>query len=435
MIRAKSGYYYNSKYNKINDEKRKKKEIKKSISENFIISQNKDIKNNSKNNSKNIEDYKINNINIKFNILNNYKKYYTIFNNSIYPKILNNNQENKTSRKFRMKLINNKPYKPKIKINYDYYNNNSPYENDFKGQVQLEPLGYFPEDFSLNIYKCTSFYKNRYKIQSCRLKKTLKNIYVNENSKKNKDINTVLKKKLNENILTKEMLKLLKSNQIDRFVNRLLNLKNCYKNQNENRKDNNSLSNRQRKKFISHDKKVAKKGKLFCPNTDYRKLNICINSYTNNYVNRKRNYLVDNIKTNISNTDNQNININKNKNKYFVYNLNEFEDKPLTDKNTRNILNENKYINSTSSSNYEKNKGNYYNYDNSKEKFIKKIKRPFSSSNAKTSFSNTKNKITKNSSKKKGLIFSFYDPNDKYIKIFERLEKKAKDSDGNNSNI
>ena len=69
-----------------------------------------------------------------------------------------------------------------------------------------------------------------------------------------------------------------------------------------------------------------------------------------------------------------------------------------------------------------------------KEIFLKKFQkmmRPFSASKT-NSYNNINKNDVNNLNKDKKLIFSFYDPKDKYIQLFDELQKRAKDSNINN---
>ena len=82
--------------------------------------------------------------------------------------------------------------------------------------------GYFPEDFSLNIYRSTSLYKKRYQIEPFKLKGQLKIIKTQKKSKIIDNIIKSIKKKEKENCISSDLLRLLKSNKIDTFAKRYL---------------------------------------------------------------------------------------------------------------------------------------------------------------------------------------------------------------------
>lgn len=433
MKRAKSGNsIYKNNISQVNNLTIHKDKINQSLSGNIFYSNYKDSKINSNSNSKYNEDYKVKNIDIKFNILNNYKKFKTIINSNIYPKILNNNQEDKIfNSKLHLKLFNNSKKEKPItsNINQNFLNEeNFEYDSEIKDPTQLDVHGYFPEDFSLRVFKCTSFYKNRYKIQTKHLKKTLNNIYVDEKAKRKKNINNIIKKN-NENTLSNEMLRLLKSNRIDRFVNRYLNLKNIsFKNKKQNNRSIKSSTYRYRKQNMANKNQ-----------NDYvQNLNICINPYLDakrgyNTINAKnfdRNYLIDNIKTNTANSGTQTINgehRNKDKDKDNDKDNNSKEKK-------KDLLTNNKFItNSPINNNNKLNENNFEIIGHHKKKmFLKKYQkkvRPF------TSFNSHKNNDIKSFENKRGLVFSLYDPKDKYIQLFEQLEKRFMDSELHKSNV
>jgi hypothetical protein len=432
MKRAKSGnFIYKNNISQVNTLTIKKDKINKSISGNIFNSNYKDSKINSNSNSKFNEDCKVKNIDIKFSILNNYKKFKTIINSNIYPKILDNNQDDKTSNsKLHLKLFNNSKKEKPItsNINQNILNEeNIEYNSENKDPTQLDIHGYFPDDFPLRAFKCTSFYKNRYKIQTKHLKNTLNNIYVDENAKRKKNINYIIKKN-NENTLSNEMLRLLKSNRIDRFVNRYLNLKNItFKNKKHNSRYIISSTYRYRKHYKTNKDQ----------NDNDEKLNICINPYldakrgynTINAKNFNRNYLIDNMKTNMANSGTQTINAeNKNKDKDIIN---------ISKEKKKDYLTNNKFItNSPINNNNKLNENNFEIIGNLKKnmfskKYHKKV-RPFTGS--KTIYNHKKNDI-KNSENKRGLVFSLYDPKDKYIQLFEQLEKRFMESELHKSNV
>ena len=424
MRRIKSGFYENPVLKKnsiiLKKSNKKRKNLKQSISERCLYSsKNKQLFSNNNNNFKFKEDCEVKNIDIKFNILNNLKKYNTIYNNNFYQRLVKNDKENnKSNLKFKIKLLNNNnPKISELLINKDTIdenylndsiqniNQNINIENKENKQTQLDPHGYFPEDFSLNIYKSTSLYKNRYKIESCRLKKVLKNIYHEENSKKNKNLNNLIKKNTIENTSSIKMLRLLKSRKIDRFVNKLLDMKNIHsENKKENSKQNIKKQNNKKDNFF-----ITNKNKEHINNIDYGDKNnnnkICIQPYSNiqNEKNNNRFSPLNNFKNNTTSSGTQTINPNNKSRIYYIL---------------RN--NENKY-------NYKEMKFEMIK-TSKKNKFLKKCEkmiRPFSATKPNSSFFDCKNNnIINNFNKDKKLIFSFYDPKDKYIQLFDELEKR-----------
>ena len=453
MKRIKSGFYENPvlKKNRIilNQPSKKRKNLIQSISERCLHSKKiNPLQTN--NNSNNKEDYKVKKVDIKFNILNNLKKFNIIYNNSFYQNIIKDKKDNNKpnlKHKIKIKINNNNQEIQKLLLNKNilkenYFNNNilninqiiendkfdntynlDNIENKENNQNQLDPHGYFPEDFSLNIYKSTSLYKNRYKIETCRLKKVLKNLYHEENSKKTKDLDNIIKKNTIENTLSIKMFKLLKARKIDRFVNRLLNIR---KVPNINKKEN-SKNNSKRDNFFLTNKN---KNKYKMHHIDYndkntKNNNLCIQPYSN-IQNEKvinRNFPLDNIKgNNTANSATQTLNENKEIKNYYC---------TLRDKNKYKILNKNYYNNSIG---YNEKNCNYKEIKfeilkaPKKNNFLKKYKkksRPFSATRTNSSFLNAQNNnIINNFNKEKKLIFSFYDPKDRYIQLFDELEKK-----------
>ena len=430
MKRSKSGYYQysNNKNNIYNTIKiiKKEKKLNKSKSENiFNFSKNEDNKIYSKQKSNFKEDFKIKNYDIKFNILNNFQKYNNIFNNNIYPKIINNNKQNKTiNTKYHLKakndILNEEKYKT-IKLNKNNFNENIKNNNENKDKrLSAKNNNYFPENFSLNIYKGTSFYRNRYKIESGPIQKALKSINKNDNSKKIKNINNTLKKNFNDisdNDLNKEIFKLLSTKRIDRFVNKLINSKN-------NSQNNTSSNKKQKNTFLTQRKKEL--------SNDDINLSLNIHPYTNiintNKTIKNRNNPIDKIKAKTANSGTQTINLDENK--FFFGNINELEEKP------NNIYNNNKFIINSPSANNGKNKEKNYGFKEIKFEIIKRPKNYFILKKYKKlmrTFS-TSSHFRKNLNKENRLIFSFYNPNDKYIKLFEDLEKRIID-DYDYSNI
>lgn len=116
----------------------------------------------------------------------------------------------------------------------DFSNSERETEKSFQGEEikvkkssnQLDPHGYFPEGYSLKVYKQTNLYKNRYQIQTRNLKNTIKKIQVNEKSPHFIDLNNQMKKNNIENTIGIEEYRLLNSKKIDKFVNKTLNIKN-----------------------------------------------------------------------------------------------------------------------------------------------------------------------------------------------------------------
>lgn len=514
MKRAISGYFDNAimitNLNGYPNKPSKSKKLVQSTSEKCVSTQDFKIKENPiylSNRQKFNDKFRINNIDIKFNLKKNLKKFDTIINNKSHSKLGKTKQGNNQyfpkykNARIHLKSLNNVPSIPKLIIIKDNINKSiknkfdnkifTELYNENNKQTQLDPHGYFPEDFSLNIFKSTELYKKRYKIEPCRLKKVLKNLNIKENSKKNKNIISLIKKNtLNNNVGTK-MFKLLKSNKIDRFVNRYLNLNNAsshFRNENEKNKENNkeykkesnkennkennlsfSFKKKKTKKiFITHkNNEIKKLNKLNHIESEESKLNRRVNIYTRHYTNinnnnceiKRKNYYHfyrnfsnryfsnDSVKINTANSGTQTININDSNNiKNSAINLNDFTNDSFNEKkNKKNIVNKKNMHNLPSY------KEKYCSYKeikfemikNPKESyFLKKFKKMMKSvSNAKiaktnSSFSNDINNKNKkntqnfkhtinNLQKGKKLIFSFYDPKDRFIQFFKKLEKKS----------
>ena len=460
MKRPKSGFYHNHIYqNKIklnSNPSTKRRKLIQSMSERCFCSKDKFNQIFSKNisDANYNEECKVKNVDIKFNIYNNLKKFNNIFNINSYRKRIKNQENRPTSSEYKIKLLKNHSNIPILLLNNnktkfkkiyfsDKIENNKENENK---QIQLDIHSYFPEDFSLNIYKSTSLYKNRYQIETCRLKKALKNIYHEENSTKNKNLNDMIKKNTIENNKSIAMLKLLKSRKIDRFVNRLLNKSPSEKN--ENSKENNKKID---KIFITNKNKISNESDGFGFDKKNRIINKfkppfskCIINYNENKKSDSYNNCNENInnKNNTINSATQTINENKSNNIHYLQYINEYEQKSLRHQNSQIILN--KKLSNINKYNQHKN----YNYkeikfemiDLPKNNFLKnqeKMIRPFSASKLNKLNLNIQNNNDFNYNsfnKKRKLIFSLYEPNDKYIQLFEELEKKQLDYSNNNIN-
>ena len=445
MKRPKSSFYQNPiLQNKIkirSNPTTKRKKLTQSMSESCVCNKYNFNQLYSKNipNSNCNKDFNVKNIDIKFNILNNLKKFSTIFNINTYRNKKENPKNKPTSSKLKVKVLKNNSNMPILLLSNNehkqiYFGNNieNNKENENK-KMQLDPHHYFPEDFSLNIYKSTSLYKNRYKIDTCRLKKALKNIYHEENSIKSKNINYIIQKNTIENNRSIKLLKLLKSRKIDRFVNKLLNISPPQKN--ENSKDiakniekifitnKNKTSNEY--KNIDYDEKNVNKNKFIDPYTKYT------NIYNENQKANNSNNFNENInnKNNTTNSATQTINPNESSNNNYIY-ISEYEKKSLRPHNSQIILNKKlshiKNYNKYKNCNYKEIK--FEMIDLPKNMFLKKQEkmiRPFSASKINSiNLNNQNNNIINNINKKSKLIFSLYDPNDKYVQLFEEVENK-----------
>ena len=480
MKRTISGYLENplliKNTNLFQNKSSKRKKLFQSTSEKCVCTNNINTKESqiqSTHKPKFNEKYKVNSINIKFNILQNLRKYNTIFNNKSNKNLEKINQGIKLKNKnsiFHLKSLNNIPNIPRLIINKEkiksiqnnFDENYTMQDNEKNGLNQLDPHGYFPEDYSLNVFKSTDLYQKRYKIETCRLKKVLKNINTKENTKKNKNIIRLIKKNaLNNNISTK-MFKLLKSNKIDRFVDRYLNIKNPIshlKSENENIKENqknnnNNLKKKPRKIFLTNKNNDIIQLNFLDLEELRKKTKIHMHPYTivnNNEINSNnhyiqyyyRNFSNDNNKTNTANSGTQTININDSNNKNSIINSKEFESDSLNEIK-KHIVNR-KNVNNLPS-----HRDNIYSFKEIKFKIIKSPKESYflkkyknmmkSFSKVKTNFSYSENrkKIKNNNKndnkndnkinnlkKSKKLIFSFYDPKDRFIQLFKKLEKKA----------
>ena len=131
----------------------------------------------------------------------------------------------------------------------------------------------------------------------------------------------------------------------------------------------------------------------------------------------------------MANSGTQTINAeNKNKDKDIIN---------ISKEKKKDYLTNNKFItNSPINNNNKLNENNFEIIGNLKKnmfskKYHKKV-RPFTGS--KTIYNHKKNDI-KNSENKRGLVFSLYDPKDKYIQLFEQLEKRYMESELHKSNV
>jgi hypothetical protein len=306
--------------------------------------------------------------------------------------------------------------------------------------------GYFPEDFSLNIYKATSLYKNRYQIEPKHLQKELKLIHIQKKSMKNENIIKSIKKNIIESSFSSDLLRLLKSKKVDRFVKRYLNTKignnyltNIIKNQTLKNNNNNILS-----KKIIKPKTILYKGEI--KQNDEDKIN------TDEIISQNSFFSLDHIKdidrSNLSSGKNTIQKLGKNEtinsatqtsnfNLFEGYKIHELKFNTIHRPQSHTILKNSNlyhfgksYYNSQRIRNYNnkkikllKNNFDRNNKNNPLTEKSKKKKGIFTFRKNKSSLNN--NIINKHNNKNK-LIFSFYDPNDKHIKIFKELENKLK---------
>jgi hypothetical protein len=379
-------------------------------------------------------------VNIKFSLLNNYKKYNTIFNNKGYKKIIEFNEENLSlNNKLRNNtLIKNNHFVPKsIKSKnknkkIQYSNDNINKDVEINGQ---DPHNYFPDDFSLKIFKSTYIYKKRFKIQAWRLKKVLQKIYNIENSKIFEKLIALIKKRIKDNKLSDEMIHNLKLNKIDKFVNEYLNI-NSPNNSPKDKEFINSYNKKIEKLFITDKYCEDKKVNFIIPD-DANMNNINIKYPESNIIkeNKKRinNFMLKNVnmKEHTKNTGTQTINIIEKNNINSFNNINKSEFRYCNDQNCFQI--NNKYLNNKKPLS----KHNYYKLKKrteiekmrNKKNFFRKHPRPFSSANIKENISsmNLRKNFINNNNQNKNIIYSFYNPKDKTIQLFNKFEKRILD--------
>ena len=299
----------------------------------------------------------------------------------------NNNVNDYFQNYFRLKnlLINAK----KNNLNEsDFSNSEKEIEKSFQSEEikqkklnnLLDPHGYFPEDYSLNVYKQTNLYKNRYQIQTRNLKNVIKKIQTNEKSPYFINISNQMKKNNIENTIGIEEYRLLNSKKIDKFVNKTLNIKDSFTPKNYRNKNSKF---RLSKNYSNYN--------IYNDNNNLRQL---INYNNNN------NYYY------IANNETQTINKNKEVKKNFSVKEMKFQMINIPKKIDNNI-----FIKSYKKST-DKSFKNYYNNHSKCNKFNRLV---FSAKNR--SYKNNHINDIKNV-KEKGLKFSFYNPADDKLQIF-----------------
>ena len=305
-----------------------------------------------------------------------------------------------------------------------YDNTNRPVYKTPKTKQIPSVTGYFPEDFSLNIYKSTSLYKKRYQIEPIRLKQELKLIKTKKKSMKYENTINKIKNYLTESSFSTDLFRLIKSNKIDRFAKRYLehkNYLNVYKNKKMSRiflsHGNNSIENNNQ---IDEDK-IGKIDNIKLKRTfhlnEFKKLDnrylILQNIIGQNSENKIKNK---NIKSPISfiNKFDENIKVDekqklmkrtrsyKNLKKNYLFDSLKFYNNPKNSDKYKNIKNKNYNFS-----------GMYLFLDkNQNVKLFSPIKYNL-------------NLINKLKTKRK-LKFSIYDPNDNDVKLFKKFEKRQK---------
>ena len=297
--------------------------------------------------------------------------------------------------------------------------------------------GYFPIDFSLNIYKSTDLYKKRYQIEPLRLKHQLKLLKIQKKSNKSEKIIKSFKKSLVENTFSSDLLRLIKSNKIDRFAKRYLEKKtNVQNNINNyiNKKFGRILSTKKidindEYKQIDEDKFSNDdiiKHKIFIPFKDVKGIE------TQNLS--EENILSQNseskFKSNVISSSSQTSNINK----YEENKIRDEKHKIITRPLSHAILKNDYLFDSLNSYNNIPNTPKTEKFTHKKLRkraFTKKFLILDKNKNIKLFFPEKRkpilnNNIINNFEKNRKLIFSFYDPNDRHIQLLKDFEKKLK---------
>ena len=293
--------------------------------------------------------------------------------------------------------------------------------------------GYFPEDFSLNIYKSTSLYKKRYQIEPFRLQGQLKIIKMQKKSKIIDNIIKSIKKKEKENCISSDLLRLLKSNKIDTFAKRYLEKYKFQSSTNINKIfPKKKLEESKKNKIGNADLIINTLVTESSQKANFNNINLSEDNLAYKNQNNKT-------KNNMINSSSQTNFVNDFKGYNFRYKIkHKFIERPQSSR-TNNILNNYYLYDSLSLGNnspfnkrniHNRNKNNKIFKNNFSEKKNKKIKLFFTKKIKSALNKNINNQLDKN----KKLIFSFYDPNDKDIKLFEKSEKKLKEFNSINKN-
>ena len=307
----------------------------------------------------------------------------------------------------------------------EYDNNMNIYSLTSK---RITPIAneYFPKDFSLNMYKSTSFYKNRYQIEPFRLKYQIKRI---KNLKGIKKINHIIKSfrtTEKENSFSSDLLRLLKSNRIDTFAKRYLekyklnsnfNNYNLSPNNKFKKNDENKIKNDIIVKNLKTNLEKRKFPDNINPSEDILTFRYLENSTKNFRINSASlTNQINNVKCNSKNNK-RNHNLIERHQSTEAYNINNYF-----------LFSPSSYNNSSININYKNQRKNNKIYINDFSKNKKKNMKLFYTKKIKSDLNNN---INNNLNNNKKLIFSFYDPNDKDIKIFQKLEEKRKKMNNN----
>ena len=318
-----------------------------------------------------------------------------------------------------------------------YENKNRTIYNTPKRRSIPIVTGYFPIDFSLNIYKSTDLYKKRYQIEPLRLKHQLKLLKIQKKSKKSEKIIKSFKKSLVENTFSSDLLRLIKSNKIDRFAKRYLEKKTNVKNNINNyinKKFGRVLSSKkiddkEEYKQIDEDKFSNDdiiKHKVFIPFKDVKS----IESQNFSEENMLSQNSESKFKSNVISSSSQTSNINK----YEEKKISDEKHKIITRPLSHSILKNDYIFDSLKSYNNISNTPNIEKLAHKKLRqraFTKKFlildkNKNIKLFSPKKSSSIINKDIIKHLENNRKLIFSFYDPNDKHIQLLRKFEKNFK---------
>lgn len=327
-----------------------------------------------------------------------------------------------------------------------YENKNRTIYNTPKRKSIPIVTGYFPIDFSLNIYKSTDLYKKRYQIEPLRLKQQLKLVKIQKKSKKSEKIIKSFKKSLVENTFSSDLLRLIKSNKIDRFAKRYLEKKtnvniniNNYINKKIGRVlSSKKINDKEDYKQIDEDKFYNDdviKHKIFIPFKDIKS----IESQNFSEENMLSQNSESKFKSNVISSSSQTSNINK----YEEKKISDEKHKIITRPLSHSILKNDYLFDSLKSYNNIPNTPNIEKFTHKKIRqraFTKKFLILDKNMNIKLfspkkSQANINNNIIKHFENNRKLIFSFYDPNDKHIQLLREFEKKLKRTNTEEKNI
>ena len=254
--------------------------------------------------------------------------------------------------------------------------------------------------------------------------------------KKSKIIDNIIKsikKKEKENCISSDLLRLLKSNKIDTFAKRYLEKYKFQSSTNINKIfPKKKLEESKKNKIGNADLIINTLVTESSQKANFNNINLSEDNLAYKNQNNKT-------KNNMINSLSQTNFVNDFKGYNFRYKIkHKFIERPQSSR-TNNILNNYYLYDSLSLGNnspfnkrniHNRNKNNKIFKNNFSEKKNKKIKLFFTKKIKSALNKNINNQLDKN----KKLIFSFYDSNDKDIKLFEKFEKKLKEFNSINKN-